>query len=187
VTPDHIERVRQVEAASPSGAASFGRKADEVLFEHHELIRRLFRRIESMQPDDPQRRDLMMTLASELEIHEHIKDEIFYPAVRPVSEDVPVAYAEHQQLADLLAATLKLSTYSPQFEEYIRVLHKAVDHHASSEESSIFVEAQRLGGTRLRELGYGLETMLEEQRTSRFQRTFRELKINLLAEAGREA
>jgi hemerythrin superfamily protein len=129
----------------------------------------------------------MRTLASELEIHEHIEDEIFYPAVRPVSEDIPVAYAEHQQLADLLAATLKLPTSSPEFEEYLRALHKAVDHHASSEEHSMFIEAQRLGERRLRELGDELETMLEEQRTSRFQRAFRELKISLLAQAGREA
>ena len=187
VTPEDIDRAAQVEASSGEGALPLGRKADEVLFEHHELLRRMFRKIENMAPDDPQRRDLMRTLASELEIHEHIEDEIFYPAVRPVSEDVSVAYAEHQQLADLLAATLKLSTFSPDFEEYIRALHKAVDHHASSEEQSMFIEAQRLGDRRLRELGHALEAMLEEQRTSRFQRAFRDLKISLLAEAGWEA
>jgi nitrite reductase/ring-hydroxylating ferredoxin subunit/uncharacterized membrane protein len=186
VTPEDIEHGTEAERSPEPDAAPLGRKADEVLLEHHELLRRMFRRIEAMSPDDPQRRDLLRTLASELEIHEHIEDEIFYPAVRPVSEDVPVAYAEHQQMADLLAATLKLPTSSPEFEEYLRVLHKAVDHHASSEERSMFVEAQRLGDRRLRELGHALETMLEEQRTSRFQRAFRELKISLL-EAGREA
>jgi hemerythrin superfamily protein len=186
VTPEDIEHAEQVEQPSAPDATP-GRKADEVLFEHHQLLRRMFQRIEDMSPDDPQRRDLMRTLASELEIHEHIEDEIFYPAVRPVSEDIPVAYAEHQQLADLLAATLKLPTSSPEFEEYVRALHKAVDHHASSEEHSMFIEAQRLGDRRLRELGHELEMMLEEQRTSRFQRAFRELKISLLAQVGREA
>jgi nitrite reductase/ring-hydroxylating ferredoxin subunit/uncharacterized membrane protein len=184
VTPEDIE---EAQTEQPSAADTpLGREADEVLLEHHELLRRMFRRIEDMSPDDPQRRDLMRTLASELEIHEHIEDAIFYPAVRPVSEDVAIAYAEHQQMADLLAATLKLPTSSPEFEEYLRALHKAVDHHASSEEHSMFIEAQRLGDRRLRELGHKLETMLEEQRTSRFQRAFRELKISLLA-AGREA
>jgi len=186
VTPEDIEHAAQMEQSSTADTP-LGRKADEVLFEHHQLLRSMFQRIEDMSPDDPQRRDLMRTLASELEIHEHIEDEIFYPAVRPVSEDIPVAYAEHQQLADLLAATLKLPTSSPEFEEYLRALHKAVDHHASSEEHSMFIEAQRLGERRLRELGDELETMLEEQRTSRFQRAFRELKISLMAQAGREA
>lgn len=189
VTPEDIEAVAQTEKlpvrseASRSGVP-LGRKADEVLFEHHELLRSMFRRIENMDPGDPQRRDLLRTLASELEIHEHIEDEIFYPAVQPVSEDVSVAYAEHQQLSDLLAATLKLSTASPEFDEHLRALHKAVDHHARSEETSMFLEAQRLGDRRLRELGHDLEVLLDEQRTSRFQTAFRELKISLLSDVG---
>ena len=40
--------------------------------------------------------------------------------------------------------------------------------------------AQRLGDSRLRELGHRLEVMLEEQRASRFRRAFRDLKISLL-------
>jgi nitrite reductase/ring-hydroxylating ferredoxin subunit/hemerythrin superfamily protein len=157
-----------------------GRKADEVLVEHHRLIRRLFETIEATPRRDPRRRDLMRTLASELEIHEHVEDHLFYPAVRPVSEDVAIAHSEHRQMADLLAATLKLDTASPAFEEHLRALHAAVDHHAGSEERSMFPEAQRLGEARLRELGHALEAMLEEQRTSRFRRAFRELKIRLL-------
>jgi len=43
----------------------------------------------------------------------------------------------------------------------------------------MFVEAQRLGMARLREVGHTLEAMIEEQRTSRFQRAFRELEISL--------
>ena len=65
-------------------------------------------------------------------------------------------------------------------EESMRALHAAVDHHAGSEERSMFVEAQRIGAARLRELGQALEAMLEEQRTSRFQRAFSDLKIRLL-------
>ncbi|WP_167376055.1 DUF2231 domain-containing protein [Methylobacterium tarhaniae] len=185
VVPADTAAGRSSGEAGSAAAASLGRKADEVLFEHHELLRGMFRRIEDLPPEEPQRRDLLRTLASELEIHEDIEDAIFYPAVRAVSEDVPVAYAEHQQLADLLAATLKLPTSSAEFEEHLRVLHQAVDHHASSEEHSMFREAQRLGERRLRELGHALETMLEAERTSRFQRAFRELKISLLEGVGR--
>jgi nitrite reductase/ring-hydroxylating ferredoxin subunit/hemerythrin superfamily protein len=156
------------------------RKADEVLVEHHQLIRRLFETIMAAPGHAPQRRDLMRTLASELEIHEHVEDHLFYPAVRPVSEDVAIAHSEHRQLADLLAMTLKLNTASPEFEEHLQALHAAVDHHAGSEERSLFKQAQRLGEVRLRELGQALEAMLEEQRTSRFQRAFRDLKVRLL-------
>ena len=167
---------REAPAAPPPGA----RKADEVLFEHHNLMRRLFERIRAMAPDDPERRDMMRLLAGELEIHEHVEDEIFYPAVRPVSEDVPVAHAEHQQLADMLAVTLRLGTSSPEFEDRLRALHEAVDHHASSEERSMFAEAQRLGDARLREMGARIEAMLEHERESRARSAFRSLKIRLL-------
>ncbi|MBO1077334.1 hemerythrin domain-containing protein [Roseomonas marmotae] len=68
---------------------------------------RLFKAIKNTPRDDPQRRDLMRILASELEIHEYVEDHIFYPAVRPVSEDVPIEHSEHRQLSDLLAKTYR--------------------------------------------------------------------------------
>ncbi len=177
LTPREIEaaQARAIEPPPPGA-----RKADEVLYEHHQLMRGLFDEIRAMPRDDPERRDLMRLLASELEIHEYVEDEIFYPAVRPVSEDVPVAHAEHQQLADMLALTLRLNTASPEFDDQIRVLHEAVDHHASSEERSMFKEAQRLGDARLRQLGARLDAMLERERESRARNAFRSLKIRLL-------
>jgi nitrite reductase/ring-hydroxylating ferredoxin subunit/uncharacterized membrane protein/hemerythrin superfamily protein len=179
---DEIVAAADIDKMPPlsDGVPLGDKKADEVLFEHHELIRRLFEAIKNMPRNDPQRRDLVRTLASELEIHEYIEDHIFYPAVHPVSEDVPIAHSEHRQLADLLAKTLKLNTATQEFEEHLQALHSAMDHHAGSEERSMFREAQRLGDARLRELGQALERMLEEQRTSRAQRMFRDLKIRLL-------
>lgn len=181
LTPREIEAATDAPAPVPPAGA---RKADEVLFEHHELMRRLFERIEAMSPDDPERRDMMRLLAGELEIHEHVEDEIFYPAVRPVSEDVPLAHAEHQQLADMLAVTLRLGQATPEFEAQLRALHEAVDHHASSEERSMFREAQRLGDARLRQMGAEIEAMLEHERDSRARSTFRDLKIRLLEGVG---
>lgn len=183
------EALTPVEIAAAQAAAATGtvadipagaRKADEVLFEHHQLLRRLFQTVEAMDPQNPERRDMMRLLAAELEIHEHVEDEIFYPAVRPVSADVPVAHAEHQQLADMLALTLRLGPSTPAFEEQLRALHQAVDHHASSEEQSMFKEAQRLGDVRLRQLGAQLEAMLDQERESRARNAFRALKIRLL-------
>jgi nitrite reductase/ring-hydroxylating ferredoxin subunit/uncharacterized membrane protein len=180
LTPEEIRAGQQAAADAAQPVPVTARKADEVLFEHHELLRRLFETIEAMDPEDPERRDMMRLLASELEIHEHVEDEIFYPAVRPVSEDVPVAHAEHQQLADMLALTLRLGPSTEAFETQLRALHQAVDHHASSEERSMFKEAQRLGDARLRQLGHQLEEMLEHERESQARSAFRAVKIRLL-------
>ena len=155
-------------------------KATDVLFGHHELLRRLFERVLATQGTDPQRHVLMHTLAAELDIHEAVEDAIFYPAVSPVSEDVDIAYAEHGVLADMVGATLKLPIDSEAFEASLRALHAAFLHHAGSEERSMFHEAERLSERRLRDLGGQLEDMLDNERTSRFRRAFRDLKISLM-------
>ncbi|WP_159715753.1 DUF2231 domain-containing protein [Geminicoccus flavidas] len=157
-----------------------GEKADQFLFRHHELLRYTFTQILATPRHDPERRLLMRVLAGELEMHEQIEDEIFYPAVQPVSEKVPIAHAEHHQLADMLAVVVGLDTSSTVFDEHLQALYQAVDHHARSEETSMFVEAQRLGEERLRELGALLERRLLELRASRLQRARRALKIRAL-------
>ncbi|MDO9708356.1 DUF2231 domain-containing protein [Paracraurococcus lichenis] len=174
-----VTRERVARAAGPQGGPR-GRRADDVLREHHAMLRRMFARIEAMPREDPARRDLLRMLAQEMEIHEYVEDRLFYPAVRAVSEDVAVAHAEHRQLADLLAETLKLSTATPEFEAHLRALHAALDHHAGSEERSMFPEAERLGEARLREIGHALEALLEQARESRARQAFRALKVRLL-------
>lgn len=184
VTSETLGRVPAEQLREASGGTSGDslprRTATEALFEHHEVMRRLFERTLAMPGDDPRRHELMCTLASELDIHEVVEDAIFYPAVRPVSEDVEVAYAEHGVLADLLAATVKFPTASPEFGEHLRALQAAFLHHAGSEEHSMFAEAQRLSDSRLRELGHELETRLDDERTSRFWHAFRVFKLSLL-------
>jgi nitrite reductase/ring-hydroxylating ferredoxin subunit/uncharacterized membrane protein len=160
------------------------RRADEMLVEHHNLFRRLFAQLESMDGEDPERRDVLRVLAAELDMHEQIEDHIFYPAVTSVSPDVPIAHSEHRQLTDLLAMTLKLNTATPAFNEHLRALRTAVEHHAESEEKSMFRHAQRLGDERLRELGGALEAMLDDLRHSRMRRIYTDLKIRLLEGPG---
>lgn len=173
------ETITAPPAERPSYAVD-GPTADRVLFEHHELLRRLLDELERAPRHGPERRHLLRVLAGELEMHEQIEDELFYPAVRPVSEEVPQAHAEHRQLADLLAVVLGLDPATPAFEEHLRALRRAVEHHAGAEERSMFREARRLGDARLRELGAALESRLAEFRASRLQRARRELKIRLL-------
>ncbi len=180
VTAETLARVAG-ERGETGEAAAADPKATEVLFEHHELIRRLFARTLATPGEDPQRHALLHTLAAELDIHEVVEDAIFYPAVSPVSEDVDIAYAEHGVLADMVGAIVKLPTQGAAFEDALRALQAAFLHHAGSEERSMFGEAERLDEGRLRELGRKLEDRLDAERTSRFRRTFRDLKINLLA------
>ena len=166
-----------------TGAGEPSRTATEVLYEHHELMRRMFEKMLATSGDSADRHALMRALAAELDIHEVIEDAIFYPAVRGVSEDTEIAYAEHGVLADLLAATVKLPLGSAQFREHLEALQAAFLHHAGSEERSMFLEAERLSDARLHELGGELDEMLESERTSRFKTAFRSMKLSLLKNA----
>ncbi|WP_240476856.1 DUF2231 domain-containing protein [Geminicoccus roseus] len=157
-----------------------GEKADQFLFQHHELLRHIFQEIKATPRQDPERRILMRVLAGELDMHEQIEDEIFYPAVQPVSEEVAIAHAEHHQLADMLAVLVGLDTASAEFDAKLDALHQAVDHHAGAEERSMFVEAQQLGEARLRELGAELEDRLLQLRSSRLQQARRAIKVRTL-------
>ncbi len=143
-------------------------------------MRRMFERMLASSGADAQRHELMRALAAELDIHEVVEDAIFYPAVRRVSEDTEVAYAEHGVLADLLAQTVKFPLGSPEFGAHLTALQAAFLHHAGSEEKSMFKEAGRLSERRLLELGAELERLLERERTSRARQAFRALKISLL-------
>ncbi len=189
VTPESLEAQPVKRVSKPArgvprtGAGEPSRTATEVLFEHHELMRRMFEKMLATAGEDADRHALMRALAAELDIHEAIEDAIFYPAVRGVSEDTEIAYAEHGVLADLLAATVKLPLGGAPFREHLEALQAAFLHHAGSEERSMFLEAERLSDARLRQLGAELDEMLESERTSRFRTAFRSMKLSLLEHA----
>jgi nitrite reductase/ring-hydroxylating ferredoxin subunit len=178
VTSDTLKGLS--DGGNPASETGPAPTATEVLTEHHELLRRLFERVLSTPSADPQRHALLHTLAAELDIHEAVEDAIFYPVAASVTEDVDIAYAEHGVLADMVAATLKLPMDAPAFEENLRALQAAFLHHAGSEERSMFPQAERLPEERLRELGRQLEERLDSERTSRFRRSFRALKIKVM-------
>lgn len=161
-----------------------GDPAPEVLVRHHDLMRTLFDKIAATPPDDPHRLEVLDELAGEMDMHEKIEHEIFYPAARRATDSIPQAGAEHRQLADQLAILLTLDTSSREFDEHLAALRAAVEHHAGSEEAYMFPEVQALGEEELRVLGARLADRLEELRQSRLQNLIR-LGRQVLLERGR--
>ncbi len=61
-------------------------KADQVLIDHHEVLRGLLKQLDATTDDQgPKRRKLLDSLVSELGVHVKIEDELFYPDVRDVT------------------------------------------------------------------------------------------------------
>lgn len=156
-------------------------RADQVLVDHHHVLRGLLRQLVDTTDDEvARRRQLLDTLVAELFVHTQIEDEIFYPAVRDVSPLLSQAHAEHRQIDEQLAAVMRTPLASPEVVVEARMLLATVHHHTQEEELGMFVQAQALGPQRLEELGGQLQARQRELEASRLARMMIWLKQQTL-------
>lgn len=133
-------------------------KATQLLKQQHQQVKQLFKQLAKTDEAD-ERRDLMEQIATNLEAHMRIEEEIFYPAVREESgakkmEDmIPEAYEEHHVVKLVLAEIPEVDPEDERFEAKMTVLEELIDHHVEEEEKEMFKAAEKLGADRLNELG----------------------------------
>lgn len=110
----------------------------------HNRVRGLFERFTSASDADDV--DRMSALAeqmrAELEVHTTIEEEIFYPAVRGLTDEIGDLVAEgleeHHQVEVLLAELADLEPGTEAWKAKWTVVIEDVDHHAEEEESDLF-------------------------------------------------
>lgn len=143
--------------------------AHEVLIDHHRVLRMMMRRFDEIFSAPAQdRRQLLNTLSAEMQIHEQIEDELYYPAVRELTPLVWLAHAEHRQLEDQLAVVLRTPLDSEPFPDEWRSLVHILEGHATEEETDMFPEAGAyLGTDKLQALGQALQARQAQLRRSR--------------------
>jgi hypothetical protein len=121
----------------------------DLLTADHNRVRGLFKRFKDAESsDDMETMKLVTTkIVDELLIHMTIEEEIFYPAIKPESEEVKdtvlEGVEEHHVAKDLVD---ELSRTDPSAEEWpakVKVLIEAVEHHADEEESEMFKEVRK--------------------------------------------
>ena len=156
-------------------------RADEVLVEHHTLLRGLLGDLARTTTDDVrQRHELLDRMTTELGIHTQIEDEIFYPAAREASPLVWLAHAEHRQIDDQLAVLLRTDPAGADFATELRLFTQVLEHHAREEEQEMFPQAHALGEEELERLGERLRARQQELRGSRLTQLRLRLKRGLL-------
>jgi hypothetical protein len=143
--------------------------AHEVLIDHHRALRTMMRRFDELLSAPVQdRRQLLNTLSAEMQIHEQIEDELYYPAVRDLTPLVWLAHAEHRQLEDQLAVVLRTPLDGEPFPDEWRILVRTLEGHATEEETDMFPEAGAyLDAGQLHALGHALQTRQAQLRRSR--------------------
>ncbi|MGD9762706.1 MAG: hemerythrin domain-containing protein [Candidatus Binatia bacterium] len=132
-------------------------KATDVLREQHRALGALFERLRHVS-DAQARTDLADQITRELQAHMAVEEQLFYPAMREVPDEiipamVSEAYEEHEVLKLILGRLSEMAPDRERFEAEVKVLREAVEHHVREEESVMFRAAEKLGAARLEELG----------------------------------
>ena len=156
-------------------------KADQVLIEHHDVLRGLLTQLEETTDEQgKERKKLLDDLVSELGVHVRIEDELFYPAVEKVTPLLAISQSEHRAIDDQLAVVLRTDTGGPDFATEVTMLAATLHHHAGEEEHLMFPQSHALGEEALEALGMQMEQRKRQLENSTVTQTLRKAKREVL-------
>jgi hypothetical protein len=126
----------------------------------HQKVAGLFEQLESAGGQGKLR--VFEQIKAELELHAHIEEKIFYPALEKPEEthDLTLeAYEEHDVVKKLLRELSRARTANEDWEAKAKVLQENVEHHVEEEENELFPKAEAaLGDEAIERLGARMET-----------------------------
>ena len=133
----------------------------EVLKQDHQKVKGLFQEIRHAT-DEAKRKELFDKIDTELEIHAHIEETVFYPAIEEHEEFkdmVAEALEEHKKAKTLLDELEELGADNHDFGSKLQLLMEAVEHHVEEEEREMFPKIRDLlEEDGLEQLGQDLES-----------------------------
>ncbi len=115
----------------------------ELLTADHNRVRGLFARFQAAEGEnDAQAARLAAKIFEELEVHTKIEEEIFYPAITKLNDEihelVTEGIEEHHVVDNLMAEVKGLSPSDEEWAAKVKVLIENVEHHAGEEEEEMF-------------------------------------------------
>jgi hemerythrin-like domain-containing protein len=142
--------------------------AFELLKADHKKVNELFDQLEAATGNA--KLGVFNQIKTELELHTHIEEKIFYPALEKPEEThdlILEAYEEHKAVKTLLAELSGNRTADDQWQAKAKVLRENVEHHVDEEENQLFKKASKVLSTE------EIETLGEEMQAEkdRKQRT----------------
>lgn len=115
--------------------------AIELLKEDHDKVDKLFQKVKANE--DADHRDTFEQIKSELDMHTHLEETIFYPKIREDGDDelkkiIDEGIQEHHQVKMFLREISNLADESEKFQPKLKVLIEDVAHHVQEEEGKMF-------------------------------------------------
>src|SRR5689334_4028549 len=133
----------------------------------HRKVEELFEQLESASGQAKMR--VFEQIKTELELHTHIEETIFYPALeepKQTHELTLEAYEEHDVVKKLLQELSRAKSPTDEWEAQAKVLQENVEHHVEEEENELFKKAKAvLSQDEIETLGEQMES--EKQRQQR--------------------
>jgi hemerythrin superfamily protein len=133
----------------------------EVLKQDHQKVKGLFKEATGSL-DQNKRKELFDKIDTELEIHAHIEETVFYPALETheeLKDMVAEALEEHQEVKIMLEELEELGSESHDFGSKLQELIESVEHHVEEEEGEMFPKVREVfDESQLEQLGQELES-----------------------------
>jgi hemerythrin-like domain-containing protein len=116
--------------------------AFELLKTDHKNVADLFEKLETATGKG--KIDVFKRIKAELELHTHLEEAIFYPALEKpqATHDLTLeAYEEHKVVKSLLAELSGAKSADDEWQAKAKVLRENVEHHVEEEENELFDKA----------------------------------------------
>ena len=97
--------------------------------------------------DTAQKQKIFEQIKSELQVHEAIEEEIFYPALKehPKTKELALeAYEEHHVVDQVIRELEALSPDDETWDAKFSVMEENLKHHINEEEREMFEQAQKV-------------------------------------------
>jgi hypothetical protein len=116
-------------------------KATTLLKRQHNEVKAIFKKLEKGVPNAPA---LLQTLANDLCAHMAIEQDIFYPAIKSIDEDlVRESYEEHSIAEFALKRLLETDPGDPSFKAHVTSTKELIEHHVEEEEEELSPKVER--------------------------------------------
>lgn len=120
--------------------------AIELLESDHEKVKKLLERgDDTTERAIKTRTELFAEIKKEMEVHEAIEEEIFYPALKehPKAKDIVLeGYEEHHVVDTILAELGETAVEDERWAAKFAVMKENIEHHIEEEEDDMFAKAR---------------------------------------------
>jgi hypothetical protein len=146
--------------------------AIELLESDHEKVKKLLERgDDTTERAVKTRTELFAQIKKEMEVHEAIEEEIFYPALKehPKAKDIVLeGYEEHHVVDQILAELADTPVEDERWAAKFAVMKENVEHHIEEEEDDMFAKARDVfTKEELESLGTRMESRKKELEAGR--------------------